>query len=499
VSTDCLLGVDIGTTSTKAVVIDTEGHLLADASRPATLQSPHAAWAEEEPEEWWSNFCALVPECLHRAGISAGRIAGVAVSGMVPAVVLVDADGYPVRPSIQQNDARAVAEIEEQRRMTDAGDILLRTGSAITQQSVGPKLCWLWRHEPETVRRAVRVMGSYDYIAHRLTGTFSIERNWALESGLFDRTRSDWDDDLLRLAAIDRNWLARASLPSDVVGRMTPEAARLSGLIAGTPVAAGSADHVASAFSAGLLEEGDLLVKLGGAGDILYCSALPTTDPRLFLDYHLVPGKFLINGCMAASGSLVRWYRDEFAAGVEYAVLDGEASALEAGSGGLVLLPYFLGEKTPINDPLARGTLVGLTLTHTRSHVYRAILEGVAYGFRHHMAVMAELGHRPSRVRVSDGGARSALWRQITSDVLGLPLEHIADHPGSSLGAAFVAGMAVGAFGDWREIGRFVRVAGVTHPDVQRARRYEHLFHVYTDLYGALKETFPKLQMIADG
>jgi xylulokinase len=198
---------------------------------------------------------------------------------------------------------------------------------------------------------------------------------------------------------------------------------------------------------------------------------------------------------MAASGSLIKWFRDQFAPGVEYGALDVEAARVEAGAGGLVLLPYFLGEKTPINDPLARGTLVGLTLTHTRAHVYRAVLEGIAYGFRHHLAVMAEQGHTPTRVRVSNGGAHSTLWKQVTADVLGLPLEQVADSPGSPLGAAFVAGMAVGAFTNWNQIHRFIKVAAVTEPNAANTARYERLFQLYREIYEALRDTFPRLRM----
>jgi xylulokinase len=197
---------------------------------------------------------------------------------------------------------------------------------------------------------------------------------------------------------------------------------------------------------------------------------------------------------MAASGSLIRWFRDQFAPGAEYAALDHEAAALSPGADGLVILPYFLGEKTPINDPLARGTIAGLTLSHTRGHVYRAILEGISFGFRHHIHVMRECGQIPARVRVSDGGARSETWRQITADVLGLPLEHVAQNPGSALGAAFAAGIATGVFEDWRDIQRFVVVAGVTEPDGRYAARYEELFGIYLDLYAALKHVFPRLQ-----
>jgi xylulokinase len=493
---DYLLGIDIGTTSTKAVLIDLKGRLLAETSRPATLHTPHPAWAEANPTEWWRNVCAIIPTCLQRAGIKAGQIAAIGVSGMVPALVLLDRENQVIRPSIQQNDARAVAEIEQQRQQTHAADILQRTGSPITQQSIGPKLLWLRRREPETMQRTDRVMGSYDFIVHRLTGAFSLERNWALEGGLFDLERQDWDDDLLGLATIDRAWLAPVRWPAEIVGEVTPQAASQTGLRAGTPVVAGSADHIASAFSAGLKQEGDLLVKLGGAGDILCCVDRIQVDPRLFLDYHVIPGKFLINGCMAASGSLIRWYRDQFAPNSTYATLDAEAARIPAGAEGLILLPYFLGEKTPINDPFARGTVVGLTLSHTPIHLYRAILEGIAYGFYHHLEVMAEHGHRASTARVTNGGAHSQLWRQITADVLGLRLEKIADHPGSSLGAAFVAGMGIGAFDRWDQIEQFIKIAGVTEPNAEHHAQYRQLFNVYREIYESLKDKFPKLATI---
>jgi xylulokinase len=418
---------------------------------------------------------------------------------MVPTLILLDKQGDVLRPSIQQNDARSQREIEDFRGQVDHSAVLQRTGSAITQQSIGPKLLWLRRHEPDAMSRAARVMGSYDYIVHRLTGSYSCERNWALESGLFDLHREDWDDDLLRLSTVSRDWLCEVHWPSDIVGEVSAEAAKHTGVAPGTPVVAGSADHIASAFSAGIKSPGDLLVKLGGAGDILYDLDQVMVDPRLYLDYHVIPGKYLINGCMASSGSIIRWFKENFAPDAEYGTLDREASTVPPGSQGLVLLPYFLGEKTPLNDPLARGVLLGLTLSHTRGHVHRAILEGISYGFRHHLAVFAERGLGVTRCRVSNGGTRSGLWKQITSDVLGVALEEIAHHPGSSLGAAFVAGKGGGLFEDWAEIERFVNVAGVVEPDESAHDTYEELFSVYRNVYDSLKPVFPTLSRLASG
>ena len=488
-----LLGIDVGTTATKLIVVSDQGRIAAEASRPSTLHAPRSTWAEEDPQQWWGNVCALVPEVLDKAGLKPTGIAAIGICGMVPALVLLDAEGNLLRPAILMNDARAVGEIAEQRRATAGADVLARTGSAITQQSIGPKLLWLRRHEPDVLRRTAHVMGSYEYIACRLTGACTVERNWALESGLFDLHTEDWDDGLLRLARAERALLGELHWPAEIIGTVTREAGRATRLAEGTPVVAGSADHVASAFSAGLRQQGDLLVKLGGSGDLLFALDRAETDHRLYLDYHVIPGKFLINGCMASSGSLIRWFRDQFAPHSEYAELDAEAASLPAGAGGLILLPYFLGEKTPLNDPLARGTLVGLTLAHTRAHVFRAVLEGISFGFLHHLEVLAERQHVPARGRVTNGGAHSALWRQITADVLGLPLEVIAHHPGSSLGAAFVAGKGAGVFTDWGDIEKFVEVRGVIRPDPENHERYRTLFKIYREIYEKLKDTFPEL------
>ncbi|MDW8054826.1 MAG: FGGY-family carbohydrate kinase [Anaerolineae bacterium] len=492
-STPLLLGIDIGTTSTKAVLCDLEGRLVAEAEAAATLRSPHPGWAEEDPEEWWINLPRVIRACLDRARADAKSIAAVGVSGMVPTLILVDSAGRVLRPSIQQNDARAHREIAEFKAQFDEAEVLRKTGSAITQQSIGPKLLWLRRHEPEAMRRARYVMGSYDFIVYRLTGVPSIERNWALESGLFDFLREDWDDSLLNAATISRDWLGKVRWSSEIVGTVTSTAAAFTGLVEGTPVVAGSADHVASAFSAGIRAQGDLLIKLGGAGDILYSLDAPIVEPRLFLDYHVIPGKFLINGCMAASGSIIKWFRTEFAPNASYAELDAEAAQTPPGAEGLILLPYFLGEKTPIFDPLARGLFLGLTLTHRRAHLYRAILEGIAFGFYHHLEVLRERGLSVKRTRVTNGGARSKLWKQIVSDVLGLPLEQIAHHPGSSLGAAFIAGKGAGLFTSWDEIERYLTIEAVVEPRMEHHERYQERFAIYRQAYERLKDVFPQL------
>lgn len=488
-----LMGIDIGTTATKIIIIDLSGNIVALVGKEATLISLRGGWAEEDANKWWKNVCRGIPECVQKAGITAEEIGAVGVSGMVPTIVLLDKKDKVLRNSIQQNDARAVEEIKCLRSKTDAADILRRTGSAITQQTIGPKILWLRYHEPEVLARADKIMGSYDYIVYCLTGVFSVERNWALESGYFDLYKEDWDDELLLLSSIDRSIIGPVHWSSEIVGHVTKDAATLTGLKAGTPIVAGSADHIASALSAGLKKPNDLLIKLGGAGDILIVLNDIIVDERLFLDYSDIPEQYIASGCMASSGSLIKWFRDQLSPALSYEDLDRSAEPISAGSEGLILLPYFIGEKTPIQDPVARGTLVGLSLNHTRAHIYRAILEGISYGFYHHLKVFEEYGMKPTTARCCNGGARSKIWKKITADVLGIRLEQVADHPGSSLGAAFCAGMGICAFSCWDEIEKYIKISTVTEPDLENHLRYQKLFSLYREIYDSLKDKFPRL------
>jgi len=491
-----IMGIDIGTTATKIIIIDLFGNIIASVARNATLISLRGGWAEEDANQWWENVCQGIPECVQKAGITAEEIGAVGTSGMVPTIVLLDNKNKVLRNSIQQNDARAVEEIEYLRSKTDAEDILRRTGSAITQQTIGTKILWLQHHEPEVLAKADKLMGSYDFIVYRLTGVFSVERNWALESGYFDLYKEDWDDDLLTLSSIDRSIIGSVHWPSEIVGNVTKDAATLTGLKTGTPVVAGSADHIASAFSSGLKKPNDLLVKLGGAGDILIVLNDIIVDERLFLDYHDIPGQYIASGCMASSGSLIEWFRNQLAPDFSYEELDKAAELVPVGSEGLILLPYFIGEKTPIQDPFARGTLVGLSLNHTLAHIYHAVLEGISYGFYHHLKVFEEHGMKPTTARCCNGGSRSKLWKKITADVLGIRLEQVADHPGSSLGAAFCAGMGIAAFSRWSEIEKFIKVSTVIEPDLENHLKYQKLFSLYREIYDSLKDKFPRLLKI---
>ena len=497
------LGLDIGTTSTAGILIDAEGDTLATAERPSELVSRHANWAEEDPALWWSNCCTLIGDLLKAARISADEIAAVGVTGMVPAVVLLDKGGTVLRPSMQQNDARATVEIEAMQARFDAKRFFKLTGGSINQQVVAPKLRWVARNEPEVFAKIATVFGSYDYIAYRLTGARSIEHNWALESGLMDFASRTFAPELVAEAGISPAILPPIHASQEIIGQVTGEAAQATGLRVGTPVIAGCADHVVSAYVAGAARDGDLVLKFGGAGDILLSTAKPATDPRLFIDYHILPDHYFSNGCTAASGSLLNWIVRELASGEAekakaaglspHAYLDRLAADVPAGSEGVVLLPYFLGEKTPLHDPHARGTIVGLGLHHRIANVWRAALEGVIFGFRHHVDVFQEMGLSVNRVFACDGGAASDLWLQIAADTLGVTVTRIDKHPGSCLGAAYVAGHGIGTFKDLAAVSRYVAAGKVFRPDPARKAVYDQAYANYREIYERLKTLYPKL------
>ena len=499
------LGLDIGTTSTVGILIDAEGHTLGVASRPARLESLQANWAEEDPEEWWQNTGLIVRELMNRAGAKGEALAGIGVTGMLPAVILLDDRGRPIRRSIQQNDARALNELDRFRSGMAEAEFVDLTGTGYSQQLVGPKLMWLKTHEPEKLKLARHVVGASDYITSRLTTTVQVEHNWALESGFVNIATGRYDERLLELSGIEALLLPPIRQSHDLVGDVTKEAAAHLGIRPGVPVVAGCADHVASAFVCGASLNGDLVIKFGGSADILLSSDKPVKDRRLYIDHHIVPGLYFSNGCMAAGGNLLNWIVDHLAGGEARAWeragmpphrwLDRLAAKSDT---ELLFLPYVLGEKTPLMDPYAKGTLVGLGLHHGVGDIWRAALEGIVFGMRHHVDVFIESGLAISRVIAADGGAASDLWLEIAADVLERPVKRIARHPGSCLGAAFLAAKSLGAIRDWSRIADYVEEERSFEPRPERSRRYLEKYALWRESYERLKTLYPRVHSLAN-
>ena len=472
------IGIDVGTTGTKTVLFDTKSGIVAQASRETTLYSPSPGFAEADTDQWYAGAVESIREVVSTSGISGDSVAAVAVSGMVPAVVAIDAEGKPLRRAILQNDARAHREVGELAAALDGVDLVAMTGSALTQQSVAPTTVWLRTHEPDVYDRTAHYVGSYDWVLTALGAEVHVEQNWALESGLFT-IDGDVADAVIAAAGLDAATVGPVHRPGTRVGELSREAAEQTGLPAGTALIVGGADHVLSAFAAGVNKPGDALVKLGGAGDILVASDTRVVDERLYLDAHPVPGHWLPNGCMATSGSLIRWFQ-ALIGGDDLTVLDDEATA--SGPAEVLCLPYFLGEKSPIHDPDLRGVFAGMHLGHTRADLYRSVLEAIAFGFRHHVDVFTDIGIRPNRVMITNGGSKSTLWKQIHADVLGIELRPVRGHPGASLGAAVIAAIGVGALDDWSDAARFVSLDPPVVPDPARRAAYDDAYPMWRDL-----------------
>ncbi|MGA8295409.1 MAG: FGGY family carbohydrate kinase [Acidimicrobiales bacterium] len=477
---ELLVGIDLGTTSTKVTLFDPDRGQLASASEPAALFSNEPGWSEADTKEWWSNICSLIPLVALSAGVPLSSIAGVATSGMVPALVLLDNEGRALRRAILQNDARAVSEIGELSEVLAASgyDVLGRTGSSLTQQSVAPTWRWLAHHEPDAIKRTATVVGSYDWLAIALGARRHVETNWAIESGLYEISGASADP-VREAAGIPDEVCPVALAPGTHIGEVDAFAAEATSLPVGTPIYTGGADHVLAAYAAGLNKPGEWLVKLGGAGDILVVCDHPVVDGRWYLDAHPAPGLWLPNGCMATSGSLLRWVQS-LVGDAPLGELDKEAEMSRPAS--LICLPYFLGEKSPLHDPDLRGCFVGLHLGHTRGDLFRASMEAVAFGFRNHVDVFGDAGIVVQSGRVSNGGSGSRVWKQIVVDVLGRELVSISGDGGASLGAALVAAVGSRAIASWELGEERGQLGEVIYPRSELASLYDDAYGMYLEL-----------------
>lgn len=475
------IGIDVGTTGTKTVLLETGTGIVATHAGSSPLFSDATGFAEADPAVWVANAVDGIRAVLQEAGVAGGEVAAVSATGMVPAVVLLDADLRPLRRAILQNDARADLEITELAGELAGHDVLAHTGSALTQQSVAPTTRWLARHEAGIWERTRFIVGSYDYLLMALGAEPHLEENWALESGLFELDGRPFAP-MVERAGIAAEQLPPVHAPGAVVGGLSARMAEATGLRPGCALVVGGADHVLSAYAAGVNDAGDWIVKLGGAGDLLAASPQPIVDTRLYLDRHPRAGIWLPNACMATSGSLIRWFQ-ELVGGVRLPELDDEAATRPAAS--LLCLPYFMGEKSPLHDPLARGTFAGLHLGHTRADLYRAVLESIAFGFLRNAEVMREQGIALERAVVTNGGSNSRFWMQIHADVLGSVLHPVIGHPGASLGAAISAARGVEAI-DHDAIQRFVKLDTPLEPRPDLAAVYADAYAEWADLSAAV-------------
>ena len=482
----CTLGIDIGTFETKGVLVALDGTILATATRPHKMLVPRPGWAEHRAEEdWWGDFVHVTKALLAETGIDPKEIKAVAASAIGPCMLPVDSAGSPLMNGVLYGvDTRATAQIASLNAAIGEDVILARCGNALTSQSVGPKILWLKETQPELFARTAKVLTSTSYLTWKLTGDHVIDHYTAANfSPLYDVGKQDWTAELADIVPLEK--LPRLMWSTEIAGHVTAAAARETGLAEGTPVTCGTIDAAAEAVSVGVQAPGEMMLMYGSTIFIIQVTGQPVRDGRLWYAPWLFPGRHASMAGLATSGTLTHWFRDQLARDADFAQLAAEAEASPKGAKGLLCLPYFSGERTPIHDPLAKGAVFGMDLTHTRADLYRAVLEGIAMGTGHVFETCAEVGAAPRKVRAVGGGTKNALWLQATSDLCRAAQEVCDKTIGASYGDAFLAALAVGLVKE-ADIARWNPVARRVEPEEVAA--YRKQYPLWKALYLATRD-----------
>ena len=492
-STARLMGIDLGAGSLKTMIVDSSGAVCGSASADVTTHAPHPRWSEQDPREWWRAVCDTVPRALSQAGLRAQDISAISFSAGAHTPVLEDANGALVRPAILWNDQRSGKESTE--LFEQHGQRILELGlNRPAPTWTLPQFLWLARNEPESVKRTARVYVAKDWLRSRMTGTWETDRTEAVGTLLFDPKRDAWSEELCGLARWDIRTLPRLVTPTTVVGAVTADAARATGLAAGTPVVCGTSDTSIETFGAGSVNPGDGTVKLATAGTVSVVSSKPHVHETL-INYPLaVPGLWSVISGTNSCASAHRWVRDRFfmAEGVDgsaaFAEMDRLAGTVPVGSAGLLFHPYLQGERAPYWDPLLRADFVGLGFKHDRPHFARAVYEGIAFSLRDVLTQFQARQIEMRSARIIGGGSKSKVWRQIVADVLDLEIL-LPQTTDASFGAALIAGVGAGVFADEMTAARTcARIVDKATPDRERAARYDELFAIYKDAQKGLEQ-----------
>jgi len=488
-----VLGIDVSTTATKAVLVDGDGHVAAIGTSEYDFAVPAPLWSEQDPQLWWDAAQAAIRAAMQRAGINGRQVGAVGLAGQMHGAVLLDAADRPVRPAILWNDQRTSAECDEIRRRVGPRRLIEVTGNDALTGFTAPKLLWVREHEPNTWARVEHVLLPKDFVRCRLTGDHATDRADGAGTLLFDLAARDWSAEVLGALEIDPALLPHTAEGPDLTGTVSQEAADATGLAAGTPVVAGGGDQAATAVGVGAVDPGVVALSLGTSGVIFAATDRPLVEPdgRVHAFCHAVPDRWHLMSVMLSAAGSLRWFRETLAPGVAYGLLDEEATRVAAGSDGLTFLPYLSGERSPHPDPLARGAFVGLAVGHGRGHLVRAVLEGVAFGLRDGLDQIVATGvERPAQVRASGGGVSSAVWRQILADVLDTQIATVGTSEGAAFGAALLAAVGAGWFQSVQETtGWAVRLEVVAEPGPD-ASVYGEALAAYRALYPALTPAF---------
>lgn len=509
-SNPLLIGVDLGTTGCRAIVYDQHGHEVATSYVEYEVNTPEPGWAEQDPESWWQAAVQTIRDAVDKAQLDPTDVAAIGVTGQQPSPVFVDQDGRSLAPSLIWMDQRTAGQCEEIEAALGADHIYQVTGLRVDTIYAATKILWVRQHWPDAYRQAYKILLAKDFLLQRLTGQFVSDYATSASTLLLDIHRLDWWEEILHAIDISVDKLPSLHLSTDLAGALRQEVAEETGLVAGTPVYTCAGDTTAQAVGTRVVSPGETCAVIGTSCDVVTCAETPTADPyRRFGCYpHAVAGRYVIIAGANGGGVALRWFRDQFCqVEVEsasrlrlspYALMDLEAGRTSPGAGGIVFLPYVMGERSPVFDPLAQGIFFGVSLRHTRAHFIRAIMEGVACSIRHRLAISEEQGIEIPSIYIAGGGGNSTLWRQIVADVTGKPNEALLVTEATCIGAAVLAGVGVGLYASVEDAcAEILPVAGRCEPQSDTQAVYDNLFDVYVKLYERTKSLWPTVHEVA--
>ena len=498
------IGIDVGTSGTKALAINAAGKILAEASVGYPCQHPKPLWSEQDPDVWWRATVKVVRAVVKKAKLKPAAVAAIGLSGQMHGSVFLDKHQKVVRPALLWNDQRTQAECEEiEKRAGGRKRLIKMVANPALTGFTAPKILWLRNNEPRNFAKTVKVLLPKDEIRRRLTGEFATEVSDASGTLLLDVVKRRWSKPLLNKLELDADLLPKCYESEEVTGTLTREVAKKLGLSTDCVVVGGAGDCAAGAIGNGIVKKGLLTTSLGTSGVVFAHSDRPQFDPegRLHTFCHAVRGKWHLMGITLTAAGALQWFHDEVVtAGQQgksaYRQITAEAEKVAAGSEGLQFLPYLAGERTPHLDPNARGALVGITLKHGRGHITRAIMEGVTMALRDSYAIMQELGVPVRQIRASGGGSKNPFWRQMQADVFGKPVTAMVADEGAAYGVALLASVGAGNYKNIEEACQAtIKTAGLTKPNAKASKVYDRAFPVFQGLYTALRDEFPKLEV----
>ncbi len=489
-----VLAHDLGTTGNKASLFDSSGFLIAAHLENYSVAYPQANWAEQDPAEWWRAICLSTRALLAKSNISPHEIAAISFSGQMMGIVPIDQAGLALRPAIIWADQRAVDEAALIAARCDPTKIYRSSGHRVSPAYLAAKMLWVRNHQPDIYARTQKFLCAKDYAVFKLTGHLATDYSDASGSNVFDLTQHTWNADVLDTIGLDLAKLPDIHASTDVIGGVTHEASVETGLTAGTPTVIGGGDGACAAVGAGVVAPGDAYCYIGSSAWISFASHAPVFDPqmRTFTFHHLHPQLFAPMGTMQAAGGARDWLLRVLG---DPQNADASAANVAPGANGLIFLPYLLGERSPWWNPKARGAFVGLTISHTRAEMTRAVLEGVAFNLRMILDALESQGAVIPSIRLIGGGAQGQLWRQILADVFARPiqvLELVTE--ATSWGAAVAAGIGIGVYRDWNIAKEHARVKIVIEPNDANVARYADLYPLFQDTYRALEPIYDKMK-----